>query len=57
MDKGGKKFSFSRMIQNAFPVFANDVDLKPRQADDLVEYQLSLPFPRYLTEASFFIAV
>jgi hypothetical protein len=60
MDKGGRKFSFSRMIQNAFPVFANDdpndADLSPRQADDLVEYQLSLPFPRYLTEASFFVA-
>jgi hypothetical protein len=60
MQKGGRKFSFSRMIQNAFPVFAkddpNDIDMSPRQADDLVEYQLTLPFPRYLTEASFFIA-
>jgi hypothetical protein len=60
MQKGSGKFSFSRMISNAFPVFANDdpndVDMSPRQADDLVGYQLGLPFPRYLTEASFFVA-
>lgn len=60
MQKGGRKFSFSRMILNAFPNFANEcaneVDMSPQQADDLVEYQLGLPFPRYLTEASFFIA-
>jgi hypothetical protein len=56
----GRKFSFSRMILNAFPNFANDapndVDMSPQQADDLVEYQLGLSFPRYLTEASFFVA-
>jgi hypothetical protein len=60
MQKGGGKFSFSRMILNAIPNFANDspndVDMSPKQADDLVEYQLSLPFPRYLTEASFYVA-
>jgi hypothetical protein len=48
------------MILNAFPNFANDspndVDMSPKQADDLVEYQFSLPFPRYLTEASFYVA-
>jgi len=48
------------MILNAFPNFANDcpdeVDMSPKQADDLVEYQLSLPFPRYLDEASFYVA-
>jgi hypothetical protein len=60
MQKGSSKFSFSRLVQNAFPVFAhddpNDVDMSPQQADDLVEYQLSLPFPRYLTESSLFVA-
>lgn len=60
MQTGSRKFSFSRMIQNAFPVFANDdpndVDLSPAQADDLVQYQLGVPSPRYLTEASFFVA-
>jgi hypothetical protein len=30
--------------------------LSPQQADDLVEYQLGLPNPRYLDKSSFYIA-
>jgi hypothetical protein len=56
----GRKFSFSRMITNAFPNFANDspndVDLSPPQADNLLAYQLSLPAPRHLDAKSFFVA-
>jgi len=56
----GKKFSFMRMINNAVPNFAHDdvnnVDLSPKQADGLVEYQLALPTPRYLIASSFFTA-
>jgi len=58
--KKGTRFSFSRMINNAVPNFArddpNDVDLPPGLADDLLRYQLSLPYPRYLDERSFWIA-
>jgi len=56
----GKRFSFMRLINNAIPNFArddiNDVDLSPKQADELVEYQLTLPAPRYLGQGSFFVA-
>lgn len=48
-----------RLIANAVPNFANDsddVDLSPQQADNLLRYQLVLPYPRYLSEKSFFIA-
>jgi len=53
----GRKFSWNRLITNAFPNFArddpNDVDLKPAQADLLLTYQLNLPHPRYLNEQAF----
>jgi hypothetical protein len=56
----GKKFSWMRLITNAIPNFANDspndVDLSPAQADQLVAYQLTLPFPLYLDPLSFFMA-
>jgi len=56
----GKKFSFNRLITNAFPNFArddpNDVNLSPAQADLLLIYQLATPYPRYLNENAFFIA-
>ncbi|KAF7511933.1 hypothetical protein GJ744_003166 [Endocarpon pusillum] len=56
----GKKFSFMRLVNNAIPNFArddpNDVDLSPSQADKLVDYQLVLPNPRYLTDESFYVA-
>lgn len=49
-----------RLINNAVPNFAkddpNDVDLSPKQADDLFAYQLVLPHPRYLSETSFYVA-
>jgi hypothetical protein len=55
----GKKFSFTRLITNAFPNFANDsvndVDLTPAQADQLFIYQLGTLHPRYLSENAFFI--
>jgi hypothetical protein len=55
----GRKFSFNRMIINAFPNFANDsvndVDLTPAQADKLSAYQLGTPHPRYLSEKAFFM--
>jgi hypothetical protein len=60
MDAIGKKFSFSRMMTNAFPNFArddaDDVDLTPTQADNLLRYQLATTHPRYLNEKSFFAA-
>jgi hypothetical protein len=56
----GKKFSFSRLISNMVPNFANDsendVDLSPHQADQLLAYQLALKYPRYLAENAFFVA-
>jgi hypothetical protein len=56
----GKKFSFSRMMLNAIPNFtrddANDVDLTPTQADNLVRYQLASTHPNYLQEKAFFSA-
>ncbi len=56
----GRKFSFSRLINNAIPNFArddpSDVDLTPTQADNILRYQLSLTYPRYLSELSFFTA-
>jgi hypothetical protein len=55
-----KKFSFNRLVRNAFPNFAkddkNDVNLSPAQADQLLAYQLATPYPRYLDEKAFFIA-
>ena len=52
----GQKFSFMRLVNNAFPNFArddpNDVDLSPAQADNLLRYQLALPNPRRLGEES-----
>jgi hypothetical protein len=55
----GKKFSFNRLVSNAFPNFANDfvndVDLTPGQADQLLTYQLGAAHPRYLSESAFFI--
>lgn len=49
-----------RLINNAIPNMArddpNDVDLSPKQADDLFRWQLATPHPRYLSEKSFFIA-
>lgn len=56
----GRRFSFMRLINNAIPNFArddvNDVDLSPRQADDLVEYQLTLSNPRFLDSGSYYVA-
>ncbi|KAL5326958.1 hypothetical protein ACEPPN_004647 [Leptodophora sp. 'Broadleaf-Isolate-01'] len=56
----GRKFSFLRLINNAFPNFArddpNDVNLSPSQADALFSYQLALPNPRYLGDEAFSIA-
>jgi len=56
----GKKFSFSRLITDMVPNFArddpNDVNLTPKQADNLLEYQLALPHSRYLQEEAFFVA-
>ena len=56
----GKKFSFSRLVTNMVPNFGrddrNDVNLTPRQADDLLGYQLALPHFRYLQEEAFFVA-
>jgi hypothetical protein len=56
----GKKFSFNRLITNAFPNFANDsvndVDLSPAQADQLLTHQLATSHPRYLSEKAFFVA-
>jgi hypothetical protein len=56
----GQKFSWMRMVNNAFPNFArddpNDVDLTPEQADNLVRYQLAMKHPRYLDEKAFFIS-
>jgi hypothetical protein len=53
-------FSFTRVINNAFPNFAldspNDVDLSPSKADALVRYQLALPNPRHLSPSCFMIA-
>jgi hypothetical protein len=49
-----------RLINNAIPNMArddpNDVDLSPKQADDLFRYQLTLSYPRYLSEKSCFVA-
>ncbi|KAI9784657.1 MAG: hypothetical protein M1835_003538 [Candelina submexicana] len=54
-----KKFSFFRLVQNAFPVFANDdpndVDPSPQQKDYLFRYQMHQPSPHLLGEYSFFI--
>lgn len=56
----GRKFSFMRLVNNAIPNFArddvNDVDLPLAQADKLIDYQLVLPNPRYLTGESFYVA-
>jgi hypothetical protein len=56
----GRKFSFMRLVNNAFPNFArddpNDVDLSPTQADNLVRYQLLQSDPTRLTEESVRIA-
>jgi hypothetical protein len=50
---------FDRLINNAFPDFANDsindFDLTPGQADQLFSHQLGTPQPRYLSESAFFI--
>lgn len=55
----GQKFSFLRMVNNAFPNMAhddpNDVNLSPQQADNLLAHQLASPSPRYLNEKAFFI--
>ncbi|KAE9379139.1 hypothetical protein N431DRAFT_434147 [Stipitochalara longipes BDJ] len=56
----GRKFSFSRLVSNMIPNFANDskndVDLSPQQADQLLAYQLASKYPRCLSENAFFIA-
>jgi hypothetical protein len=50
----GKKFSFMRLVNNAFPNMArddpNNVNLTPIQADNLLRYQLNIPHSRYLGE-------
>ncbi|KAH6682077.1 hypothetical protein B0J14DRAFT_633709 [Halenospora varia] len=57
----GKNFSWTRLITNAIPNFANnantpqDINLSPAHADLLFTYQQSLPFPRYLGENAFFV--
>jgi len=60
MGTPGKKFSFTRFMSSAIPNFArddaNDVNLSPKQADNLLAYQLALLHPRYLDEKSFFEA-
>ncbi|KAH8658630.1 hypothetical protein BGZ60DRAFT_531317 [Tricladium varicosporioides] len=56
-----KKFSWTRLITNAIPNFANDantsqdINLSPAHADLLFTYQQTLSYPRYLGENAFFI--
>lgn len=60
-NQSGKiSWSWNRFITNAEPNFANDskndVDLTPKQQDDLFRFQLTQPDPRILNEQSFYIA-
>jgi hypothetical protein len=58
MDRN-RRFSWLRLIDNAFPTFARDdrysVDLTPAQADNLVRWQISTPTPAYLSEEAFYV--
>jgi hypothetical protein len=56
-----RKFSWNRLISRVIPNFTDDnaeddATLSPTQADAIVKHQLALPFPRYLSEESFFVA-
>ena len=60
-NRSGKiSWSWSRLVLNAVPNFANDsktdVDLTPKQQDDLFRFQLTQPDPRILSEQSFYVA-
>lgn len=57
---GNISWSWSRLVLNAVPNMAsdskNDVDLTPKQQDDLFRFQLTQPDPRILSEQSFYVA-
>ncbi|MCJ1429238.1 hypothetical protein MMC29_007151 [Sticta canariensis] len=57
---GNVSWSWSRLVLNAVPNSANDskndVDLTPKQQDDLFRFQLTQPDPRILSEQSFYVA-
>jgi len=57
---GSVGFSWGRLITNAEPNFANDsandVDLSPKQQDDLFKWQLNLEDPKVFNDVTLFIA-
>lgn len=52
-------FSWNRLVLNTFPNFSNDskddVELSPKEQDDLFRFQTVQPDPRILNAQSFFI--
>lgn len=56
---GRLSFSWNRLVLNTFPNFSNDskddVELSPKEQDDLFRLQIVQPEPRILNAQSFFI--
>lgn len=58
-NSGKLSFSWNRLVLNTIPNFSNDskddVELSPKEQDDLFRFQIVQPEPRILTAQSFFI--
>lgn len=52
-------FSWNRLVLNTFPNLSNDskddIELSPKEQDDLFRFQIVQPEPRILNAQSFFI--
>lgn len=60
INSGKLSFSWNRLVLNTLPNFSNDskddVELSPKEQDDLFRLQIVQPEPRILNAQSFFIA-